>query len=61
VRLWDKRSWDGVAELWGWVRVWLQLQSMLLPINLAYDGGCCHGGDYHGVKKETFLQGAMVQ
>jgi len=44
-----------VAELWGRVRVQLWLRSPLLPINLAYDGGCRHGGDYCGVEKETLL------
>jgi len=34
----------------------LQLRSLLLPIGLAYDGSCRHGGEYRGVEKEIFLQ-----
>jgi len=44
-----------VSGLWVWLQGWLQLQLLLLPISLAYDGGC-HGGNYHGVGKETFLR-----
>jgi len=36
------------------VQLWLR--SLLLPIGLAYDGSCRHGGDYRVVEKEIFLQ-----
>jgi len=45
-----------VSELCVRVWVWLRLHSLLLPIGSAYGGGCHHGGDYHGVEKETFLR-----
>jgi len=38
------------------VRVRLRLRLPLLPIGLAYDGGCRHGGDYRGDEKEIFLR-----
>jgi len=38
------------------VQVRLRLQSPLLPIGSAYDGGCRHGGDYRGVEKGIFLR-----
>jgi len=51
-----RRGWGVVVELWVRVWVWLQLRLLLLPIGLAYGSGCRHGGDYHGVEKETFLR-----